>query len=69
VLTPFLEYEAEPRLRQDNLSVADLPDYVFNYAAKATYRVSQDWSVSLTAELDQHSASDLGLRAGASYHF
>jgi hypothetical protein len=69
VLTPFASYEAAPRLRQNNPSVVDIPDFVFDYGAMATYRLTHDWSATLSAALDQHRSSDLGLRGGFSYHY
>jgi opacity protein-like surface antigen len=68
-LTPFLEYQAEPRFRSGGLPAANFPDHVLYYGVKATYRINRDWSASLGADLDGHSANDWGIRAGVSYHF
>jgi len=68
-LAPFIEYQAEPHLYNHGLPWANFPDHLLDYGVKATYRITQSWNVSLTADLDQHSASDWGLRAGLSYRF
>lgn len=68
-LTPFIEYLGEPKFYNHSLPIANFPDYSWDYGVKATYRIDRDWSASLTASLDQYRASDLGLRAGLSYHF
>jgi hypothetical protein len=68
-LTPFVQYEAEPRLTQDRRPLANMANYVFNYGVTATYRLTREWSASVTAEQDQHSGSTFGLLAGMSYHY
>jgi hypothetical protein len=68
-LTPFVSYDGEPRLRDHEPSIATLTNFQWEYGVKATYRITREWSASLTAELDQHSSKDLGLRAGLTYHF
>jgi hypothetical protein len=68
-VTPFVEYQAEPQLYNHELPVANFPDHLWDYGVKATYRLDQQWSVSLTADMDQYNRNDLGYRAGLSYHF
>jgi hypothetical protein len=68
-ISPFIEYQAEPHLYNHGLPLANLPDHLVDSGAKATYRITRQWSASLTADVDQHSYRDWGLRAGASYHF
>jgi len=68
-LTPFVEYQAEPRFRNGALPVADFPNHALYYGVKATYRINREWNVSLGADLDDHSVKDWGLRAGVSYRF
>jgi opacity protein-like surface antigen len=68
-LTPFIEYQAEPHLYNHGLPFANFPDHLLDYGVKATYRINQSWNASATADLDQHSASDWGLRGGLSYRF
>lgn len=68
-LTPYLTYDAEPHLRDHDPAAAYLPNYTWDYGVMANYRLSSEWSVSLAAQLDQHSTSDLGLRVGAAFHF
>ena len=68
-LTPFVEYQAEPRLRGQGSPAASLPDHLLVYGVKATCRITRDWSASVGVDLDQHSERDWGLRAGVSYHF
>jgi hypothetical protein len=68
-LTPFATYLGDPHLQDHDPAVATLPNNVWYYGVKATYRISRQWSASVTAQLDQHSTSDLGLRAAVSYRF
>jgi opacity protein-like surface antigen len=68
-LSPFIEYQAEPHLYNHDLPIANFEDHLFDYGVKATYRFSRNWNASLSADLDQHSDRDWGLRAGVSYHF
>ncbi len=68
-LSPFLEYQAEPHLYNHEAPFANLESHVFEYGVKATYRLSRAWNASLSADLDQHSDRDWGLREGVSYHF
>jgi hypothetical protein len=68
-LSPFIGYEAEPHLYNHEAPVASLPDHLFDYGLKATYRITSQWKASATADLDQHSARDWGLRAGVAYGF
>ena len=68
-LTPFAEYQAEPHLYNHELPAADLPDHLWQYGAKATYRLNTQWSASLTAAMDQYNRNDLGYWAGLSCHF
>lgn len=68
-LTPFIEYQGEPHLQDHNTAFASLPNYVWDYGIKATYAITREWSASLTAQLDQRSSSDLGLKAGFSYRY
>jgi hypothetical protein len=68
-LAPFIEYQAEPHLYNHGLPFANFPDHLLDYGVKATYRINQSWNASATADLDQHSASDWGLRGGLSYRF
>jgi hypothetical protein len=68
-LSPFLEYQAEPHLYSHERPLANFDNHVLDYGVKATFRINRAWNASLTADLDQHSERDWGLRAGASYHF
>ena len=68
-LTPYVEYQAAPRLRNGALPVADFPNHTTFFGVKATYRINREWNASLGADLDDHSVRDWGLRAGVSYHF
>jgi hypothetical protein len=68
-LSPFLEYQAEPHLANHEVPVANFENHLFDYGVKATYRITRNWKASLSADLDQHSARDWGLRAGVSYRF
>ena len=68
-LAPVVEYEAEPHLYYHGLPLTDLPDHQTYYGVKATYRITHQWSASLSADLDQHSTNDFGVRAGVSYRF
>jgi hypothetical protein len=68
-LSPFLEYQAEPHLYNHEEPVANFENHLFDYGVKATYRFSRTWNASLSADIDQHSDRDWGLRAGVSYHF
>ena len=69
VLTPYLEYQAEPWLNRPAPAIANLPNHAWDYGAKATYRFSPQWAASLGVALDQYNRNDLGYRAGLSYHF
>jgi hypothetical protein len=68
-LTPFIEYQAEPHLYNHGLPWANFPDHLVDYGVKATLRLTHSWDVSLSADLDQHSDRDWGLRGGVSYRF
>jgi hypothetical protein len=68
-LTPFIEYQAEPHLYDHGVPLANLEDHLVDYGVKATYRFTQAWNASLTADLDQHSEKDWGLRGGVSYRW
>jgi hypothetical protein len=68
-LTPFIEYSAEPHLYNHEAKAANFPDHLFDYGVKATYRINKEWKASLSADLDQRSIKDWGLRAGVSYSF
>ena len=68
-VTPFATYEGDPHLQDHAPAVATLPNYIWYYGAKATYRFTRQWSVSLAAQLDQHNVDDLGLRAAIGYRF
>jgi hypothetical protein len=68
-LSPYVEYQAEPRLYNHGLPLTDLPDHDAFVAVKATYRLTRQWSASLSADIDQHTTRDFGLRAGVSYRF
>ena len=68
-LAPYVEYQAEPHLYNHGVPLTDLPDHETYYGVKATYRITHQWSASLSADLDQHSASDFGIRGGVSYRF
>jgi hypothetical protein len=68
-LTPFIEYQAEPHLYNHGLPWANLEDHLVDYGVKATYSFTQNWNASLSADLDQHSEKDWGLRGGVSYRF
>ncbi len=68
-LTPFMEYQAEPKFYNHERPVANFPDYGWDYGVKATYRFTREWSASVTLDLDQYSGSDLGVRAGVEYKF
>ncbi|HEY4988946.1 MAG TPA: hypothetical protein VII09_04020 [Opitutaceae bacterium] len=68
-LAPFIEYQAEPHLYNHGLPLANFPDHLVDSGVKATYRINRQWNASLTADVDQHSYRDWGLRVGASYHF
>ncbi len=68
-LTPYMEFQDEPRLYNNAKPLADIPNHVMDYGVKATYRLTREWNASLGVFLDQHSTNDLGLRAGVSYRF
>ena len=68
-LTPFVEYQAEPRFNNSGLPAANFPDHVLYYGFKATYRINRECNASLGADLDEHGGKDWGLRAGVGYHF
>lgn len=68
-LTPFVSYIGDPHLQDHDPVNALLPNYTWYYGIKATYRISREWSASLSAQLDQHSSNDFGFRAGVSYNF
>jgi hypothetical protein len=68
-VSPFIEYQAEPHLYNHGLPAVSLDNHLFDYGVKATYRFTRNWNASLSADLDEHSERDWGLRAGASYHF
>jgi hypothetical protein len=68
-LTPFVEYQADPHLYNHGLPWANFEDHLVDYGVKATFRITQQWRASVTADLDQHSERDWGLKGGASYRF
>lgn len=68
-ITPFVAYQAAPDLQDHHAGYAYLPNYLWNFGAKATYRFTSEWSASLTAEQDQHNARDLGFRAGVEFRY
>jgi opacity protein-like surface antigen len=68
-VSPFIEYQAEPHLYNHEVPAADLDNHLVDFGVKATYRFSRNWNTSLSADLDQHSDRDWGLRGGVSYHF
>jgi len=68
-ITPFIGYEALPKLYNHVPTVADFPDHAFEYGVKETYRLTRNWKASLTETLDQYSSRDWGLRGGVSYRF
>ncbi|HZZ18459.1 MAG TPA: hypothetical protein VFE25_03775 [Opitutaceae bacterium] len=68
-VSPFIEYDAEPHLYNRLPATANFPDHVVDYGAKATYRLTRQWSLSGTAMLDQYSGRDFGLRGGVDYRF
>jgi hypothetical protein len=69
VLTPYLEYQGEPHLYNHGVPVASLPNYLFTYGVKATYRFTANWSASVGIDQDDHNGRDVGLRGAVSYHF
>jgi hypothetical protein len=68
-LSPFIEYDTEPRLHNSVPAVANFPDHVVEYGVRATYRLARNWSLTGSASVDQYSGSDLGVRAGVAYRF
>jgi hypothetical protein len=68
-LTPFVEYQAEPQLYNHELPYAFMPDHDWYTGVKATYRLTPQWSVSVTADMDQYSSQDLGFFGGLTMHF
>jgi hypothetical protein len=68
-LSPFLEYDALPKLYNHAPAVANFPDHTLEGGVKATYRITRQWRASLSATLDQYNSRDIGLRAGLSYHY
>jgi hypothetical protein len=69
VLTPFVEYQAEPNMHIDSPSAGDLPNHLWDTGVKGTYRLTQQLSASLGVDLDQYKASDWGYKAGVAFHF
>jgi hypothetical protein len=69
VLTPFIEYQAEPNIHINSAYPGDLPNHLWDTGLKGTYRFTQQLSASLTVDVDQHKASDLGYKLGVAYHF
>jgi hypothetical protein len=69
VVTPDIQYQAEPRLRNDLSSVADFPNHLWEYGVKTTYRFTSELSASVGLDLDQYSEKDLGYGAGLTYHY
>jgi len=69
VLTPFVEYQAEPWLDNHAPALGNLPTHDWDYGVKATYRFTPQWGASLGVAMDQYNRNDLGYRAGLSYHF
>lgn len=68
-LTPYIEFQGEPKFYNHELPLTSIPDHVMDYGVKATYRFTRQWSASLSANLDQHSTNDFGWSAGVSYRF
>ena len=68
-LSPFIEYQAEPHLYDHGAPIDNLYNHLIDYGVKATYRFTRNWNASLSADLDQHSEKDWGLKGGVSYHF
>lgn len=68
-LAPFAEYQADPHLYNHGLPWANFEDHLLDYGVKATVRVTEQWHASVTADLDQHSDRDWGLKGGVSYRF
>lgn len=68
-VTPFATYDGDPHLQDHAPAVATLPNYIWYYGAKATYRLTRQWSASVTAQIDQHNVDDLGLRAAIDCRF
>ena len=69
VLTPFIQYQAAPHLYDNAWPRGFTPDHGFDYGVKATYRITRQWDVSLSGDIDQHSTNDYGLKVGVSYRF
>jgi hypothetical protein len=68
-LAPFVEYQADPHLYNHGLPWANFDDHLLDYGVKATLRITEQWHASVTADLDQHSDKDWGLKGGVSYRF
>jgi hypothetical protein len=68
-LTPFATYQAEPDLYNHEVPLAYFPDHRWDYGLKATYRLTRQWSASVSADLDQYNRNDLGYLAGITCHF
>jgi hypothetical protein len=69
VLTPYLKYQAEPRLHNNAAPIANFPNRVWNFGLMATYRLTPRLSATVGLDVDQYSERDVGYRAGLAYHF
>jgi hypothetical protein len=69
VLTPYIEYQAEPRLHNNLAPMVDFPNRLWNFGVMATYRLTDRFSATVGFDVNQYSARDLGYRAGLAYHF
>jgi hypothetical protein len=65
VFTPFVSYEATPRL--DTNPATALNRFEANYGGKFTYRLDHNWGVSLGASADRD--RDLTYKAGVQFHY
>jgi len=68
-LTPYVEYQSEPRFYNHGLPRTNWPSHDTTYGVKATYRITRQWNVNAGVDLDTHSSNDLGVSAGVSYRF
>jgi hypothetical protein len=69
VLTPYVEYQAEPRLHNNLAPTVNFPNRLWNLGLMATYRLTGRLSASVGLDVNQYSDRDLGYRAGLAYHF
>jgi hypothetical protein len=69
VLSPYIEYQAEPRLHNNLAPAVNFPNRLWNFGVMATYRLTSRVSASAGIDVDQYNARDLGYRAGLAYHF